>query len=138
MQRFFDVTFRPFFILTGVGTALVGLYAFLPRWSVETFAKIAFVQDYTIIVQHWGIMVGLMGVFMIVAAFRAEWRTPILIYSTLEKSFMVATVLANASRPYADGFWVAATVDATIVLYTIGYFAVCGFETPTSASHRLA
>jgi hypothetical protein len=31
---------------------------------------------------------------------------------------MVATVLANASRPYADGFWVAATVDATIVLYT--------------------
>ena len=78
--------------------------------------------------QHWGIMVGIMGVFMIAAAFRPEWRTPILIYSAVEKAFMVYLVVANISRPYSKGFWVAATVG-TIVLYTIAYFAVCGFAT---------
>ena len=91
--------------------------------------KIPFVQDYTIILQHWGIMVGLMGVFMVVAAFRAEWRNPILIYSAFEKAFMVYLVVANGSHTYAQGFKAGAAMDATVVLYTIVYFAVCGFKT---------
>jgi hypothetical protein len=100
MKRFFDLTFRPFFVLTGVGTALAGLDAFFPRWAVETVQKIAFIQDYTIFVQHWGIMVGLMGVFMVVAAFKVEWRKPILIYSALEKTFMVYLAAANGTQAY--------------------------------------
>ena len=83
-------------------------------------------------------MVGLMGVFMIAAALRPEWRTPILIYSAVEKSFMVYLVIANISRPYSEAFWVAATVDGTIVLYTIAYFAVCGFATPAFSASRRA
>jgi hypothetical protein len=66
----------------------------------EPVARIAFIQEYTIILQHWGLMVGLMGVFKIVAAFRAEWRTPILIYSAVEKVFMV--YLVSATRRKAD------------------------------------
>jgi hypothetical protein len=123
MKRFFEFTFRPFFLLTGVGTALASLDAFWPRWTVETVQKLPFVQDYTILVQHWGIMVGLMGVSMVVAAFRAEWRKPILIYSAFEKTFMVYLVVANRSQVYAQGFKVAAAMDATVVLYTIAYFA---------------
>jgi hypothetical protein len=133
-KRFFDVTFRPFFVLTGIGTALAGFYAFWPQWAAEKIAKIAFVQDYTIILQHWGIMVGLMGVLMIVAAYRAHWRKPILIYSGFEKSFMVYLVVANMSHPYSQGFWAGAGMDATVVLYTIVYFAVCGFKTPSSTT----
>lgn len=49
--------------------------------------------------QHWGIMVGLMGVFMVVAAYRASGRNPILIYSGVEKAFMVYVVLVNLSQP---------------------------------------
>jgi hypothetical protein len=94
------------------------------------------IQEYTIIVQHWGIMVGLMGAFMIVAAFRAEWRTPILIYSAVEKVFMVYLVAPNLSRPYSEGFWIGATMDATVVLYTISYFGVCGLGTPAASSSR--
>ena len=129
MKRFFELTFRPFFILTGIGTALASLDAFWPRWTVEMAQKIPFVQDYTIILQHWGVMVGLMGVFMVVAAFRAEWRNPILIYSAFEKAFMVYLVVANGSHTYAQGFKAGAAMDATVVLYTIVYFAVCGFKT---------
>jgi hypothetical protein len=128
MKRFFDLTFAPFFVITGIGTAAAFFYAFWPRWATETAGKIPFVSDYTILIQHWGIMVGLMGVFMILAAFKVEWRKPILIYSLFEKAFMVYLVVANGSYAYAQGFKIGAAMDATVVLYTIVYFAVCGFR----------
>ncbi len=127
MKRFFELTFRPFFILTGIGTSLAGLDAFWPRWTVETVQKLQFVQDYTIFVQHWGIMVGLMGVAMVIAAFKVEWRNPILLYSALEKIFLVYLVVANRSQASAQGFKAGAAMDATVVLYTVVYFAMNGF-----------
>ena len=133
MKRFFDLTFRPFFVLTGIGTAGAFIYAFWPEWALPQIAKFAYREEYTIFVRHWGITVGLMGVFMVVAAFRETWRNPILIYSGVEKAFIVYLVLANLSQPYSQGFWAAAAMDAVVVLYTIGYFAVCGFKLPSSA-----
>ena len=127
MKRFFDLTFWPFFVITGIGTAGAVLYALWPQWSLETVGKIPFVPDYTIITQHWGIMVGLMGVFMVVAAFKVEWRKPILTYSLLEKAFMVYLVVTNGNQSYSHGFKAGAAMDATVVLYTIIYFLVFGF-----------
>ncbi len=131
MKRFFDLTFRPFFVLTGIGTAGAFAY-FWPEWTLPQIAKFAYRDEYTILVRHWGIMVGLMGVFMIVAAFRENWRNPILIYSGVEKAFMVYLVLANLSQPYAQSFYLAAAMDGAVVLYTIAYFAVYGFNRPIS------
>jgi hypothetical protein len=51
-------------VLTGIGTALAFLFAFWPRWATETVGKLAFSQEYTIALQHWGIIIGLMGVCM--------------------------------------------------------------------------
>ena len=130
MKKFIDKTFKPFFILTGFGTALAGLNAFAPRFTVETVQKLEFVEEYTIFVQHWGIMVGLMGVFMIVAAFKEEWRTPILVYSAIEKAFMVFLAVANSREPFSAGFYVPATMDAIVVLYTLLYFATLRREEP--------
>jgi hypothetical protein len=126
MREFFELTFTPFFVIMGTGTALVSLFAFWPRWTVETVGKIQFVREYTIITQHWGMMVGLVGVFMIVAAFNVEWRNTVLLYSLLEKAFIVYLVLANRSQSYSQGFKIAAAMDGTVVLYTIVYFAVYG------------
>jgi len=138
VKSFIERTFRPFFILTGAGTALAAGDALWPQWALKNVQKISFVPDYTIIVQHWGAMVGLMGVFMIVAAFREEWRKPILIYSAIEKAFMVYLVLTNNAWPYAQGFFIPATMDATVVLYTIVYFYIYGFNTSFAAdkAHR--
>ncbi len=106
----------------------MGLYAVLPSWAMPNVAQLPYLQDYTIIIQHWGIMVGLMGISMMAAAVVPQWRVPILLYSALEKSFMVWLVLSNAQNSFVSGFWIPFVLDFTVVIYTIGYFAVCGFR----------
>lgn len=127
-ERFFARTAKPFFLLTGAGTALVGLYAFAPAWTMPNVGRLPYLRDYTIIIQHWGIMVCLMGVAMMAAALVPAWRLPIFLYSGIEKAFMVYLVAANASEPFVGGFWVPFSLDATVVAYTIGYFSACGFR----------
>jgi hypothetical protein len=134
IERFFRMTFRPFFLFTGAGTAMVGLFAALPSWAVPNVAKLPYLQDYTIIIQHWGIMVGLMGLFMMGAALIPQWRLPILVYSGIEKAFMVWLVLSNAQQPFVSGFWLPFALDATVVVYTIGYFLTFGKRTLEDAT----
>ncbi|MFO0806506.1 MAG: hypothetical protein U0791_25655, partial [Gemmataceae bacterium] len=116
------------FLITGAGTAGIGLYALLPAWAMPNLAKLPYLQDYTIIIQHWGIMVGLMGLFMMAAALVSRWRPPILLFSLVEKAFMVWLVLSNVNQSFVVGFWGPLVVDATVVAYTIGYFSTCGFR----------
>ena len=122
MQKFIDVTIKPLLIIGGAGTALAGANAFFPQFAVENIQEIEWVQDYTIFVQHWGIMVCLMGVFMVGAAFKESWRTPIMLYSLIEKAFMVYLVTSNASFSYSDGFYIPAGMDTIISVYSIVYF----------------
>jgi hypothetical protein len=126
LESFFSRTFRPFYLLTGAGTALIGAFAFLPSWAMPNIARLPFLNEYTIIIQHWGIMVGLMGLFMMGAAILPEWRFPIALYSVLEKAFMVWLVISNARQPYVAGFWIPFAIDLMVVVYTIGYFVYCG------------
>jgi len=122
MQTFIDYTIKPFFIIAGLGTAAAGLNAFFPRFTVENVQKLEFVQEYTIFVQHWGMMVCLMGIFMVGAALRESWRVPILLYSLIEKAFMVFLVASNAHLAFSEGFYAPAVMDAIIVLYSLLYF----------------
>jgi hypothetical protein len=130
LESLFSRTFRPFYLLTGAGTALIAIFAFFPSWAMPTIAKLPFLVEYTIIIQHWGIMVGLMGLFMMGAAIFPQWRFPIALYSLVEKAFMVWLVLFNASQPFAAGFWIPFALDLMVVLYTIGYFVYCGIDSP--------
>jgi len=131
-EGFFSRTFRPFYLLTGAGTALIGSFAFFPSWAMPTVAQLPFLVEYTIIIQHWGIMVGLMGLFMMGAGIFPAWRLPIALYSAFEKAFMVWLVLANARQPFVAGFWIPFAIDLAVVAYTIGYFAACGFNIPVT------
>ncbi len=123
MAKLVDKTLKPVLIIGGLVTALAGLDAFAPRFAVENVQNLEFVPDHTIFVQHWGIMVSLMGVFMVAAAFKASWRTPILLYSLIEKAFMVFLVFTNLSHDFSRGFLAPAIMDAVIVLWSLAYFA---------------
>jgi uncharacterized membrane protein YozB (DUF420 family) len=132
MKRFFERTFKPFFIIAGLATAVASLFAFCPAWALAQVVKLEFVPEYTIIVQHWGMMVGLMGGFMVIGALQPALRNVMLIYSGVEKAFMVFLFFAHRSDPFGPGFLFLAITDGTISLYTIAYFAVCGFKIPCS------
>jgi hypothetical protein len=122
MKIFIDKTIKAFLVIAGLFTGTAGINAILPQFTVQNILKLPFVEDYTIIVQHWGLMVLLVGVFMIIAAFRVSWRMPVLIYSAIEKAFMVSLYLFNISRPFSAGFAGAAVMDAVIVIYLLLYF----------------
>jgi hypothetical protein len=122
MQKFIDATLKPVLIIGGLGTAGAMVYALAPQFAVETIANLEFNQEYTIFVQHWGIMVGLMGLMMVAAAFKPAWVYPVMIYAALEKAFMVYLAVSNSSQSFSEGFWIPATMDATIVLYSLLYF----------------
>ena len=102
---------------------MAGLNAFLPRFAVENVQKLEWVPEYTIFVQHWGIMVCLMGVFMVAAAFKESWRAPILLYSLIEKAFMVFLVVFNSGQTFSNGFYVPAVMDSVITVWSLVYFA---------------
>jgi len=136
MQKFIDKTIKPVLIIGGLGTAAANLDAFFPRFAVENVQKMEFVQEYTIFVQHWGIMVGVMGIFMVVAAFREPWRVPVLLYCLIGKTFLVFLVVSNAHLSFAEGFYVPAVMDAFIVLYSILYFWSLREAQQTHATHR--
>ncbi len=122
MKSLIDKTIKPFLIIAGLCTAIAGLNAFLPQFTVENILKLPFIGNYTIIVQHWGMMILLVGIFMIISAFRVEWRGPVLIYSAIEKIFMVFLYLSNISNPFSAGFQGAAIMDTIIVIYLLLYF----------------
>jgi hypothetical protein len=123
MQKFIDATIKPVLIIGGLGTAAAGLYAFFPQFAVENIAELEFDGNYAIIVQHWGMMVGLFGAMMVAAAFQESWRTPILLYGLIEKAFMVFLVVSNLGQPFASGFYAPAVMDALITAWLIVYFA---------------
>ncbi len=122
LEKFINVTIKPVLIIGGVGTALAGANAFAPVFAVENIQDLEWVQSYTIFVQHWGIMVCLMGVFMVAAAYKETWRTPIILYGLLEKAFMVYLVVSNLDQSYSNGFYIPATMDTIITIYSILYF----------------
>ncbi len=122
MQKFIDVTIKPVLIVGGLGTALAGVDAFLPRFAVENVQKLEWVPEYTIFVQHWGMMVCLIGIFMVAAAFVESWRTPILLYALIEKAFMVFLVVTNLGQPFSSGFLAPAVMDAIITAWSVLYF----------------
>jgi len=72
--------------------------------------------------RHWGMMVFGIGALMVVAAFRPWLRFETMLFSTIEKAFMVYLFLSNLGQPWAKGYLVAFLIDSTIVAYSILYF----------------
>ncbi len=122
MKTFIDKSTKPVLLIGGIGTALAGVNAFLPRFAVENVQNLDWVPAYTIFVQHWGIMVSLMGFFMVAAAFKETWRTPIILYGLIEKAFMVFLVVSYMDQPFSNGFYVPASMDAVITIWSLLYF----------------
>ena len=72
--------------------------------------------------RHWGIMVFGIGGLMVAAASRPWLRFETMVFSTIEKAFMVYLFLSSMAQPWRMGYLGMFLVDSTIVAYSILYF----------------
>jgi hypothetical protein len=72
--------------------------------------------------RHWGIMIFGIGALMVVAAFRPWLRFETMMFSIVEKAFMVYLFLSNLGQPWGMGYISPFVLDSAIVTYSIFYF----------------
>jgi hypothetical protein len=119
---FFTKYVEKMLLITGIGTSAALAYAFFPQWAVNNIGQLPYLEQDFVFYQHWGIMVGMMGVMMIGAAFKPQWRQSIMLYSAVEKGFMVLLLVTNLGNPHINGFVLAGVMDTVVVLWTLGYW----------------
>src|SRR5215470_1127138 len=123
VNAFIGATIRWFLIVAGVATSSALLFAIDANLITPMLGGLV---DYTPasvpILRHWGIMVFGIGVLMVVAAFRPWLRFETMLFSTIEKSFMVYLFLSNLGQPWAMGYLFMFLLDASIVAYSVLYF----------------
>ena len=117
-------TIKWFLIVAGGLTSVAFLFAIDTNLITPLLGGLV---DYTPasvpVFRHWGVMVFGIGALMIVAAFRTWLRFETMLFSTIEKSFMVYLFLSNLGQPWAMGYLFMFLLDATIVAYSVLYFS---------------
>ena len=121
MKSFIQKTIKPVLIIAGIFTASTILLFISPRTALEGLLKLEFLETYTILIQHWGMIVFLVGLFLIVSAFLPSWRFPIILFATVEKIFYVYLYIISSQYKYSEGFFTSALIDAIIVIYFVIY-----------------
>jgi hypothetical protein len=122
-NTFIAKTIKWFLIIFGLATCAPLLYAIDSNLITPVLGGLV---DYTPssvpALRHWGIMVFGIGVLMVVAAFRPWLRFETMVFSTIEKAFMVYLFLSNLGQSWTMGYIGAFVIDSTIVAYSIVYF----------------
>lgn len=123
---FFNKFLKPFLIIGGLVTMYAGIYAINPEAALLDMNNLPYDSNYVFLFRHWGIMVGLMGFFIALSAYKPTWQQPIILYSFLEKLFMVYLFMSNFFNPETAhlnaSFVPFAITDVIIVTYTLGYW----------------
>src|SRR3954453_5296628 len=105
VNAFIVRTIQWFLVVFGVATSMTLPYAIDINLLTPMLGGLV---DYTPssvpALRHWGIMIFGIGVLMVVAAFRPWLRFETMVFSTIEKSFMVYLFLTNLRQPWAIGY----------------------------------
>jgi hypothetical protein len=83
-----------------------------------------------LIVRNWGILITLVGLMLIHAAFRPASRRVALVVAGASKLAFIALVLSNGSRYFAYGAGVAVVIDAVMVALFALYLVTAREEVP--------
>lgn len=124
-DRLIGTTIKPFLIIFGLATCFPILAAVdLPLGNAWLFAGML---DYTPAsapaLRHWGLMICGIDVLMVVAAFRPWLRFETMVFSAVEKAFIVWLALTNLGEPWGEAYLGPLILDAMIVAYSLVYFA---------------
>lgn len=117
-------TLTAFLVIFGLATCGAVIFAIDAEWGRTVAFKGLVTIDPTAVpaIRHWGMMVFGIGVLMIAAAFLPWLRFSTMLYSMIEKAFMVYLYVSNVSHDWSAAYLAGSVIDATIVIYSILYF----------------
>jgi len=78
-------------------------------------------QEYRLLIQHWGFSTLLIGLGMILSVYKPFWQESVFLIAGGEKLYMVTLVVYNKGENFASGFVSVAAVDLIISVYLISY-----------------
>jgi hypothetical protein len=124
-DQFVSATLKGFLIIFGFATCLPILVAYnLDLANQRLFSGLLEYGPSSVpALRHWGMMVFGIGALMIVSAFRPWLRFETMVFSAVEKAFMVYLFLAGRGQPWGQAYLSAFIVDLVIVIYSLVYFA---------------
>jgi len=123
----FETASKYFFWIAGIVTALGALPTMLsPVGGLRLATGLSYFDQSPQVfplIGHWGIMVVGIGVLLFLAATNKQLRKTTVIYSTLEKGYMVGMALYAylGDAPYAGNYLVALIADTSMVIGGIWY-----------------
>ncbi len=123
-EKVIDKTLRPFLVIAGLMTMGPIMITHAPETGLMKLFQLKLVAEYTLASQHWGLMIFLVGLLMVVSAFRTSLIFPIMLYSALEKAGMVILTVSSANYRWVEGFLQPALFDFICVVYALFYFSV--------------
>lgn len=112
-----------FLIIAGLGTCSAGLAAYDTGLAQRLLLSGLVTVDPSVvpIFRHWGMMVFGIGALLVAAAFRPELRFAAMLFSLVEKAFMVYLFAGNLGQPWSAGYLAFAISDTSIVAYSLLY-----------------
>lgn len=130
---FFTRHLSKMLLITGLATASVFIFAIAPEWAIKNILRLPYSEDFVsryfeqghhLVYQHWGVMVGFMGVLMVIASFKPSWQHPVVFFAFAEKFLMVLMFIAASgfSNPNTHGFFPVIMIDTIVSIWIIGYW----------------
>jgi hypothetical protein len=127
MKITFEKASKYFFWIAGIVTTLGALPTmFSPVNGLQLTTGLTYFEQspqVSPILGHWGIMVTGMGILLFLSATNKQIRRTTVIFSTLEKSYMVGFALYCffVEAPYAKNYIIAIIGDSLMVIGGISY-----------------
>lgn len=130
LEQFFQKTIKMYLLITGFLTATAFATFLAPEWSMQNLffysEEMMINKEYLqATYQHWGVMVGCIGVLLMVSAKFKELRLSTMIYSGFEKALFVGLFLYNVfvnNYEWFYGWSGVFALDLFVTLYSIVYF----------------
>ena len=129
LDKFFEKTIKGYLLITGFLTAGAFMTFLAPDWSMTNlfFYDEAMMENKRYLLatyQHWGVMVGCIGVLLMVSAKFKTLRTSTMIYSGFEKTMFVGIFFYNIcinEYQWFYGWSGVFALDAFVAVYSLVY-----------------
>ena len=122
LNNFITRTIKPALIIFGLARCVPILFAVDINLLLIFADGIDFTPSSVPALRHWSFMVFGIGALLFASAFYPWLRFSTMLYSALEKSFMVYLWISNIENSWGGAYKLMGIMDSIICIYSVMYF----------------